>query len=92
MWAEGLGPVSGRRWQPHRRSATAQSPLDSHGPGRDRYVCGDDKLYPSAKFAYADDGSILSPAQSIEAFLNFDELGVRVVLSSARTFTPHRPL
>jgi hypothetical protein len=45
-------------------------------PGRDRYVCGDEKLYPSARFAYANDGSVFTPEQSIEAFLNYDELGV----------------
>ena len=44
--------------------------------GRNRYVCGDNKIYPSTLFQADNAGNPFYANGSIEAFLNADQLGV----------------
>ena len=44
--------------------------------GRNRYVCGDNKIYPSVTYT-SQDGAPLTPLQAVEALLNDYQIGVR---------------
>ncbi len=53
-------------------------PIDLLFTGRNRYVCGDNKIYPSSLLSQADNGLPLYPNDTIEAFLNLDQVGVGI--------------